>query len=273
MLPKLGIVAGSGRLPVLVASAARAQGREVFLLAIEGHADPTFVATSHLPHVWVRLGAAGQGFEALRAAGVVDVVMAGAVRRPSLKELAPDLRAAKFFARVGFAALGDDGLLSGVIKEFETEGFKVLGADDILESLLARQGAYGVHRPDEQAEADIRHGVKVAKALGAVDVGQAVVVQQGLVLGVEAIEGTEALLARVGELKRDGLGGVLVKTVKPGQEKRIDLPAIGPDTVSQAARAGIRGIAVETKAALVLDETVLIETADRLGLFVFGVAP
>ncbi|MBF0267065.1 MAG: UDP-2,3-diacylglucosamine diphosphatase LpxI [Alphaproteobacteria bacterium] len=267
----LGIIAGSGRLAELVASAALSQGRDVFLLALEGQADPAFIAASKLPHAWVRLGAAGQGFDALRNAKASDVVMAGGVRRPSLKELAPDWRAAKFFARIGLGALGDDGLLKVVIKEFEAEGFNVLGPDDILQSLLAREGAYGRHAPDEQALTDIALGVRVAKALGALDVGQAVVVQQGLVLGLEAIEGTAALIARCKELRRDGEGGVLVKTAKPQQERRVDLPSIGPDTVAQAHAAGLRGIAVETSRSLVLDESALIESADRLGLFVVGV--
>jgi DUF1009 family protein len=273
MPAKLGIIAGSGRLPELVASAALGQGREVFLLALEGQADPSFVEASKLPHVWVRLGAAGQGFDALKQAGVSDVVMAGGVRRPSLKELAPDWRAAKFFARVGLAALGDDGLLSAVVKEFEAEGFKVVGPDDILHSLLAREGAYGRLRPDEQAKADIAHGFKIAKALGALDVGQAVVVQQGLVLGVEAIEGTAALLARCKELKREGHGGVLVKCAKPHQERRVDLPSIGPDTLIQAHEAGLRGVAVEAGRSLLLDEAAMIELSDRLGLFLVGRTP
>jgi DUF1009 family protein len=256
-----------------VAGAALRQGRSVFLLSLEGHADPHFVASSKLAHAWVRLGAAGQGFQALREAGVTDVVMAGSVRRPSLKELAPDWRAAKFFARVGLAALGDDGLLSGVVNEFESEGFNVVGADALLSCLLAREGVYGRVAPDAQASADIAHGMKVAKALGALDVGQAVVVQQGLVLGVEAIEGTAQLIARCQDLKREGEGGVLVKCAKPGQERRVDLPAIGPDTLLQAHQAGLRGIALEANGALVLDEAALIEAADRLGLFVTAVRP
>lgn len=270
-MPKLGIIAGSGRLPELLAAAARGQGRDIFLLALEGSADPVFIANSNLPHAWVRLGAAGQGFDALKRAGVADVVMAGGVKRPNFLELAPDWRAAKFFARVGLSALGDDGLLSAVVKEFETEGFKVLGADDILSSLLARDVVYGRYVPDDQAKADIAFGFKAAKELGALDIGQAVVVQQGLVLGLEAIEGTAALIARCAGLKHEGPGGVLVKAAKPGQERRVDLPSIGPDTVAQAHAAGLRGIAVEAGHSLVLDEAALVEAADRLGLFVIGV--
>lgn len=272
-MPKLGVVAGSGKLPELVALAARQQGREVFLLALEGQADPAFIAASGFDHAWIRLGAAGQGFDLLKSADVMDVVMAGGVRRPSLKELAPDWRAAKFFARVGLGALGDDGLLSAVIKEFESEGFRVLAPDDILACLLAREGVYGKVAPCEQSLADIAHGFKIVRALGALDVGQAAVVQQGLALGLEAIEGTAALMARCSGLSRQGPGGVLVKAAKPQQENRVDLPSIGPDSVVQAAAAGLQGIAIEAGRALVIDEKAVVETADRLGLFVVGVAP
>jgi DUF1009 family protein len=224
------------------------------------------------PHAWVRLGAAGDGFRLLHENGVDELVMAGGIRRPSLASLRPDWRAAKFFAKVGYRALGDDGLLSAIVKEFESEGFRVIGADALLPSALAPAGPFGSVLPDAQAEADIAHGLKVARALGALDIGQAVIVQQGMVLGVEAIEGTDALVARCASLRRDGPGGVLVKIKKPGQEARADLPTIGPRTVSAAARAGLRGIAVEAGATLVLDLRGVAAAADRAGLFVVGLA-
>ncbi|HEY1364341.1 MAG TPA: LpxI family protein, partial [Xanthobacteraceae bacterium] len=126
-------------------------------------------------------------------------------------------------------------------------------------------------RPDAQAAADIEHGLRIARALGALDIGQAVVVQQGLVLGVEAIEGTDELLGRCAALRREGPGGVLVKTAKPGQERRADRPVIGPQTVALAAAAGLRGIAVEAGAAIVIDRDEVAAAADRAGLFVVGV--
>jgi DUF1009 family protein len=185
----------------------------------------------------------------------------------------PDWRTARFFARIGLKALGDDGLLSAVIGEFESEGFKVLGAHEVLGDLLAPLGVWGAVRPDERAESDIKHGVAVAQGLGALDVGQSVVVQQGIVLGVEAIEGTDALLQRCGTLRRAGPGGVLVKLCKPGQDRRVDLPTIGPDTLKRAQAAGLRGIAVESGAAIVVDLDALVRDADRAGLFVMGIVP
>ena len=269
----LGIIAGGGPLPGLVAAACRADNRPAFLLALKGHADPAVIEAAGLPVEWIRLGEAGSGFAHLHRAGVAEVVMIGPVRRPSLAELAPDWRTARFFARVGLKALGDDGLLRAVVGEFESEGFHVVGIDQVLAGCLAPPGLYAGPPPDAQAEADIAHGVTVVQALGAVDVGQAVVVQQGLVLGVEAIEGTDQLLARCGPLARDGLGGVLVKLKKPGQDRRIDLPTIGVRTVENAAAAGLRGIAIEAGGALVLGRDDIAATAARLGLFVTGIVP
>lgn len=265
----LGIIAGSGRLPGRIIDACRAAGREVFVLALEGEADPATIAA--VPHAWCRIGAAAAGLDLLRAHAVGDLVLAGGVRRPSLAALRPDWRAAKFFARIGYRALGDDGLLSAVVKELEREGFRVVGADRLLADAALPEGPLGSVRPDADARADIALGLRLARAIGALDIGQAVVVQQGLVLGVEAIEGTDGLLRRVGELRRAGSGGVLVKAAKPGQESRVDRPTIGPQTVALAAESGLCGIAAEAGATLVVDRAELIRLADAAGLFVIGV--
>ena len=266
----LGIVAGSGALPRRLVESCRAAGREVFVLALEGEAEPATV--DGVPHAWCRIGAAARGFELLHANAVTELVLAGAVRRPSLSALRPDWRAAKFFARVGYRALGDDGLLSAVIKELEGEGFRVVGVDDLLDAdAMLPAGRLGRLQPDARAEADIEHGLRLARAIGALDIGQAVVVQQGLVLGVEAIEGTDGLLRRCGALRRAGPGGVLVKTAKPGQEQRVDRPTIGVRTVILAAEAGLRGIAAEAGATLILDRAEVIRAANEAGLFVVGV--
>jgi DUF1009 family protein len=270
MAPSLGIVAGSGDLPRRILEAAKAAGRPVFIVALEGFAEPALVAGT--PHAWIRLGAAAQGVRMLRDNGVADVVLAGAVRRPSLTALRPDWRTAKFLAKVGMRALGDDGLLSAIVKEFESEGFRVVGADSILGSALAPAGQLGRVAPDELAQQDIARGVAAARALGTLDIGQAVIVQQGAVLGVEAAEGTEQLIARCRALALEGPGGVLVKLAKPGQERRADLPTIGARTVEQAAAAGLRGIAVEAGATLILDRAETVSAADARGLFVVGIA-
>jgi UDP-2,3-diacylglucosamine hydrolase len=266
---RLGIVAGAGALPRRVVEACRNIGRDVFVLALEGAAEPATVVD--VAHAWCRIGAAARGLALLRENGVEELVLAGGVRRPSLTSLRPDWRAAKLFARLGYRALGDDGLLSAVVAEFEREGFRVIGPDQILRTTLAAEGALGQHRPDEQALADIALGKRVARALGALDIGQAVVVQQGLVLGVEAIEGTDELIRRCSGLRREGPGGVLVKVEKPGQEQRADRPTIGPQTTAVAIAAGFRGIAVEAGTTIVLDLDEVIAAADAAGLFVVGV--
>ena len=265
---RLGIVAGGGTLPRRLVNVCRAAGIEHFVLALEGATDPATVEDA--PHAWCRMGALATGFRLLHDHGVTDLVLAGGVRRPSLLELRPDWRAAKFLARVGYRALGDDGLLSAFIKELEQEGFRVIGADQLLEAAMP-EGPLGSLAPDEDAAKDIAHGLRIAQALGALDIGQAVVVQQGLVLGVEAIEGTDALLRRCAELRRDGPGGVLVKIEKPGQERRVDLPTIGRRTVTLAAEAGLRGIAAQAGATLLLDREEVVRAADAAGLFVVGI--
>ncbi len=267
---KLGILAGRGELPARLVEASRLGGREIFVLAFEGQTDPETVAD--VAHAWTRLGAAASAVETLKGAGVSDVVMAGALTRPSLAELRPDLRTAKWLARKGAKGLGDDGLLRAIVGTLEDEGFRVVGADEILTQLLAKEKTYGRLVPDLSARADIQRGISVARALGSADVGQGVVVQQGIVLAVEAAEGTDALLQRAGDLRRDGPGGVLVKISKPGQEQRVDLPTIGTRTIEAAAKAGLGGIAVEAGGSLVIDGDAVGAAADAAGLFVVGVA-
>jgi DUF1009 family protein len=162
-------------------------------------------------------------------------------------------------------------LLSAVVAELEREGFRVIGADQLLGAEIAPEGPLGAIRPSAQSAADIAHGLRIAQTLGALDIGQAVIVQQGLVLGVEAIEGTDELLRRCAALRREGSGGVLIKIEKPGQERRADQPTIGLRTVQLASETGLLGIAVEADATIVLDRQEVIRAADRAGLFVIGV--
>ncbi|MDD9907800.1 MAG: UDP-2,3-diacylglucosamine diphosphatase LpxI [Rhodospirillaceae bacterium] len=271
MTRKLGILAGGGVLPRLLVAACHTQERPVFVLAFEGYTDAE--TTQGVEHAWVRLGAAGKALKCLRDAGAEDLVLAGPVRRPSLMDLRPDATALKFFAKAGGKAMGDDSLLRGVIRMLEEdEGFRVVGVDDVLGGITAPEGTLGTHVPDAEAERDIRRGVEVVRALGAADVGQAAIVQDGIVLGVEAVEGTDALLQRCIGLRREGPGGVLVKLSKPGQEKRADLPTIGTDTVARAKEAGLRGIAIEAGLTLVIASDAVIEAADAAGLFVIGLS-
>lgn len=270
--PALGILAGGGPLPGRVARAARAAGRAVFIVGLQGFAEPGVIAP--YPHAMVRLGAAGRILDLLRAAGCRDVVLIGPVRRPSVLDLRPDAEGARILARIGRAAFaGDDGLLAAVVRVLEEEGFRVIGAHEVLAEIVAPRGVLGRAAPDALALADIERGRAVARALGAADVGQGCVVQQGIVLAVEAVEGTDAMLARAAGLARPGPGGVLVKLVKPGQERRADLPTVGPRTVAAAVAAGLRGIAFEAGGTLLAERDTCVADADRAGLFLLGVDP
>ncbi|HYH22562.1 MAG TPA: UDP-2,3-diacylglucosamine diphosphatase LpxI [Azospirillum sp.] len=269
MAPKVAILAGGGDLPARLATAVRGTGREVFIVAFDGQTDPATVAG--FPHLWSRFGAAGSIVARLKAEGVGDLVFAGPVRRPSFSELLPDWYTTKFLAKVGTRALGDDGLLRSVARELEGEGFRVVGLHEILGELLTPAGPVGSRTPDEAARRDIARGVEVARGLGALDVGQGCVVQQGIVLAVEAIEGTDAMLDRCAGLRRPGGGGVLVKVKKPQQDRRLDLPTMGTTTVEKAAAAGLAGIAVQAGGSLIVDRTAVGALADRLGLFVVGI--
>jgi DUF1009 family protein len=268
----LGILAGGGRLPGQVAAAAQATGRPVFLVGLEGFVDPAVLA--NWPHEVIRIGAAGRIIAALRAHECRDLVLIGPVRRPSLLHLRPDAEGTRILARIGRAAFaGDDGLLAAVVKVLGEEGFRVLSAHEVLNEAAAPVGLVTQEAPDALALADIRRGIATAHALGAVDVGQGCVVQQGIVLAVEAAEGTDAMLARCADLARQGPGGVLVKLVKPGQDRRADLPTIGPATVIAAARAHLRGIAFEADGTILAEREATIAAADAAGLFLLGLGP
>jgi DUF1009 family protein len=270
MPPKLGILAGAGELPARLIETCRSEGRAFFVLAFEGQTDPGCVDGA--PHAWVRLGAAGKALKLLREAGAEDLVMAGAIRRPSLSVLRPDAWAAKLIAKAGVRAVGDDGILSAIVRELEEqEGFRVVGPQSILPEMLATEGVYGAVHPNEDARKDIDRGILVVQTIGALDVGQAAVVQQGMVLAVEAVEGTDVMLARCREVRRDGPGGVLVKVRKPQQEDRADLPTIGVPTVEGAAAAGLAGIAIEAGGTLIVNRAAVVAAADEAGLFLIGV--
>jgi DUF1009 family protein len=272
MLSPLGIIAGGGPLPGQVADAARAAGRQVFVAALEGFAEPAVVAP--YPHQFFRLGAIGAIRAAFKARDCVDLVMIGPVKRPSLLALRPDAEGARLLAKIGRAAFaGDDGLLAAIIRTLNEDGFRVLGAHDIVADVLGPAGLLTVTAPDAAAMADVQRGLAVLAALGTADIGQACVVQQGIVLAVEAVEGTDAMLGRIAGVARPGPGGVLVKIAKPGQDRRADLPTIGTATIENAAGAGLRGIAFEAGGTILTDRAAMIEAADRTGIFLVGITP
>lgn len=267
-MSRIGIIAGGGTLPQKLIDACRRGQRDFFVLALQGQADKA--VTDKVPHRWVKIGATDEAISILKAEHVAEVVMAGSVRRPSLLEMKPDWRTVQLFARLDLAALGDDALLRAVAAELEKDGFKIIGAHEIEPALITAEGLFTKKSPTPENNADLQRGIKVIKMLGQLDVGQAAVVQQGIVLGVEAIEGTDELMKRCGGLRRKGSGGVLVKGCKPQQDKRMDLPVIGIRTVKIAHESGLEGIAIEAGASLILEHEAVVETADKLGIFVTG---
>lgn len=273
---KLGLIAGGGELPLAIVQRCAEAGREVFVLRLKGSADPGLDA---YPGAEIGIAELGRAIELLRAEKCGAVCFAGNVRRPNFSALKPDLRGLKSLpGALAAARRGDDALLRFLIEEFEKEGFRIEGAD-AAGVRTAPQGSFGRLDPRPEDEADIALAVRAAKTLGALDIGQAVVVCRGVVLAVEAQEGTDALLSRCRELPETLRGspaaraGVLVKWPKPIQDRRVDLPTLGPRTITAAAAAGLAGVVVEGGGALILQPREVAEAADRLGLFVHGLAP
>jgi UDP-2,3-diacylglucosamine hydrolase len=257
VMAPLGLIAGGGRLPEILRAARRS-----YTVGLAGFADPDR-ADIVLP-----VGRVGAIFEALRGAGCREVVLAGYFRRPGFAALRLD--------RTGFGVLlrllpvwgGDASLLARVVREFERAGFAVLGAHEVAPELLAPEGAMGSLAPNSAEPADIAIGFAAAKALGGTQRGQAVLAKDGAILAREGRGGTAAMLRG-----QDARGAVLVKVAMPHQDRRVDLPTIGPDTAAQARDAGLRGIALEAGAALVVDRDATAAACDAAGVFLFGATP
>jgi len=274
MLPKLGLIAGGGLLPVEIIKSCLSNGRPVFVIALKGLTDPDLGLNLSKDNIaTVRLGAAGTSVALLHQAGVDELVMAGSVNRPSLLQLLPDLWTAKFLFKSAALSFGDDGLLRRLITTLEKdEGFRVVGADSLLQHLLVAEGGLTDTPYPDNFEKDLKVGIKEALALGQQDIGQAVVVQEGKVIAKEGPEGTDGLLEQVASLKQRSDGGLLVKMMKPVQERRVDLPAFGPHTLDGIKRARLSGIAIDAGNAFILDKDKVIEIATRDNLIVHGIS-
>lgn len=271
---KLGLIAGGGALPLAIAARCEAEGRPVFVVRLTSFADPHLI---RYPGLEAGMAEIGRVLAALKAADCVAVCFAGTVNRPDFKALKPDLKGALVLPGIIAAATkGDDALLRKILSVFENEGYAIEGADDILGGETLTVGALGRVTPDEAQLSDLRKALHVAEKAGELDIGQGAVVCDGLVLAVEAQEGTDAMLARVAGLPGDLRGatgnpkGSLGKAPKPIQDLRIDMPVIGAQTIEMAAAAGLAGVGGVAGKLILIDRAAIIEAADRLGLFVWG---
>ena len=267
----LGLLSGGGRLPLDIAAAAVAAGRGAHIVAIEGFASPQ---VADFPHQWVNLGQLGRILASLRRAGCRDLVIAGALQRPDLKKLRFDFGALRrVLTLLRLTRGGDDSVLRRVVTFFEAEGFAVRGVGEVAPHLLAGAGSMGAAAPTAAHSAMIDRAARFIWAIGPFDVGQAVVMTPAGVVAVEGVRGTDAMLRDLsggGAGEGRGQGGVLVKFAKPTQEMRIDLPTIGPDTVSAVAAAGLAGLAVGAGSAVMIERHETLCRADAAGVFVVG---
>lgn len=263
-----GLIAGQGDLPTRLLSHFRESDIPAYVVAFEGQTPPETVASA--PHIWVKLGTIAPILDYFKSNNVTHLILAGAIRRPSLSELSLDWTGTKLLTRIGFKSLGDDGLLSAIITYLEEQGFSIVGADDILSDLTTPPGVLTTAQPTPEDLTDVSRAIEVLHKLGEADVGQGVVIQQGLILGLEAIEGTSLLIERIADYKRPGRGGILVKMAKPNQNLRVDLPTIGPETVEKAIASGLVGIAVEATRSQILNKPETLKLANKHGLFVYG---
>jgi UDP-2,3-diacylglucosamine hydrolase len=273
---RVAIVAGAGELPLHVGEKARLAGIDVFFALISGSARQADYAA--FESTTFRLGQLGRFLKEVKARNIKDVVIIGAVVRPALSDLVPDLGLVRhYFAIKNAFKGGDDHLLVGVVRLLEGQGLTVRGPWEFAPDLVAHEGVLTRSRPDKKSMAEIAKGRDLLEALSPFDMGQAVVVADNRIIAVEGIEGTDRMLARVAVLRASGrlkrnVGGVLVKMPKRGQDLRVDMPTIGPGTVERAAAAGLSGVAIAARAVLMVDPAATVARAESCGLFLQAVS-
>ena len=270
---KLGLIAGGGQLPIHVVQAASEEGIDVSVIGLEGYASSADYKDIH----FFRIAEFGRIVKFLKKSKCTHVCFAGLVTRPDFKTLKPDLKAMLHMpGAIKAAQQGDDALMRYLLELFEKEGFEIISPQSLCQSLVVPEGVLGAVKISGSHAQDARKACEIASKIGALDIGQGAVVNRGVVLAVEAQEGTDAMLERLLSLPAELRGtaearsGVLAKMVKPGQEMRVDLPTIGPMTVENAAKAGLAGIVVEGGRAFVIDRAKVIQLADAAGIFVAG---
>jgi DUF1009 family protein len=266
-LNKVGIIAGGGNLPVQIINALQHKNQEFAIISVIKDSNIEYPAN------YIDIGNVGQILDYFKSQNVDEIVLAGKITRPSFSTLKLDAKGIKLMAQITKAKFfGDDSLLSIIVKFIENEGFIVKGAEYYTDDLLASVGNLTILHPSEQNLKDIELGKIVAGKIGELDIGQSVIIENGLILGVEAAEGTDNLIMRCASLKyEDNISGVLIKMKKPNQDSRIDLPTIGINTVKNVHFAKLSGIAIDAKQCLIIDKDKVIKLANELGLFITAI--
>lgn len=267
-MDKLAIFAGGGLLPQLIVNERTRNHQETFIVAFQGFTDPEWV--NNHPHIWVRLGQVGKTLKALEKQGINKLVFAGHIRRPSWSQIRPDFEGLKLLWKLSRQRIGDDSLLRQLAAVLQKKGIELIGADSILPQCVMPEGTLTDEAPTEKQWQDIEYAYNLLLEWAKLDQGQGIVVQDGLILGIEAIEGTDELIRRCGQYKRPGTGPILIKIKKPQQDSRLDLPTIGEQTIQNAIDAGFAGIAVLEKQALFLEPGTSIEMANKHKIFITG---
>lgn len=267
----LGIITGSGFLPSEIINHCIKNNQPFFLIAFEGITPPNSIP-QNINHAWVNIGSIGKALKILKDNNVEKIVMAGRVGRPAFSTLKLDVSGLKLLSRLSrLKTSNDNEVFSEIIRFIERSGFTVIGADEVLTELATPKGVLGNIKPDKTAERDIEIGQKIALEIGKLDIGQAVIVQNGMVLGVEGAEGTDRLIERCAAIHNDGPGGVLIKMKKPTQDRRVDLPSVGVKTIENIHLNKLRGIAIEAGNTLIINRAEVIAKANELGVFVIGI--
>ena len=268
-MPKLGLIAGNGELPLAVAQEAKDKGYEVFAIGLEPLADKALEAAVHEIR-WVNVGKLGEIIDSLTKAGVKEAVMAGKVPKAMLykSKVTPDLRAIKLLFTLKDRS--DDSILLAIAKELKKDGIALLNTTDFTTGLLTPEGVLTKEGPSENEWKDIAFGWKIAKEMGRLDIGQTVVVRNQAVMAIEAIEGTDEAIKRGGAL--GGSGSVVVKVSKPQQDMRFDVPVVGLDTLRSMLKVQARVLAVESGKSIILKREVLIREADEAGISIVGMS-
>ncbi len=263
----LGLIAGGGRFPFLIAEGARREGLRVVAVGFRGNTDSALPASVD-EYLELRLGQLGKLISFFKSQGVSSIVMGGTINKAGAMDVIPDLRGARLLLKL--PGKGDDALLRVISEELASEGMPVLRAHELIPELLTPEGFLTGRRPTAEVMEDIRFGWSVAKELGRLDIGQTIVVRRQVVAAVEALEGTDNAIRRGCSLS--GKGAVVVKIFKPGQDERLDLPSVGLATIEIMREAGAACLAVEAGRSLFFDREQAIEAARRAGIIVVGVS-